>query len=115
MRMRIISAAVVLGLGIVGVTLAQQGGEERRNDKAERRIQVVRLGVEIELLQIEHEVDRGHLKAVRAELRSLEGYDAGVLCRMQIDEEKKIADLTGGRFGPAAPGDFGPSIEKARA
>jgi hypothetical protein len=113
MRMRIISAAVVLGLGLglVGITLARQTGAGRRDDKAELRTQVVKLRVEIELLQIEHEVDGEHLKAVMAEMRTLEAYDAGVLRRMQIDDLKKIADATGTTFSSGVADDL---LKKSR-
>jgi hypothetical protein len=62
MRTRMITAAVVLlGLGIAGITLAQQPGAEPKPqaaDKAALRAQVVKLRVEIELLQLDHDADR---------------------------------------------------------
>jgi hypothetical protein len=62
MRMRIISAAViVVGLGLVGITLAQQGGEGQRDDKAKLPAQVVKLRTEVELLQLERDADREYL------------------------------------------------------
>lgn len=63
MRTRII-AAVVLGLGIVGITLAQQPGGQPKPpaaDKTALRTQVVQLRVEIELLQLDHDADRDNL------------------------------------------------------
>jgi hypothetical protein len=42
MRLRIISAAVVLGLGLVGITLAQQSGDQSKQqpiDRAKLRFQ----------------------------------------------------------------------------
>ena len=64
MRTRIIAAVVVLGLGIVGITLAQQPGAQPKPqaaDKAALRAQVVKLRVEIELLQLNHDADRDNL------------------------------------------------------
>ena len=64
MRTRIIAAMVVLGLGIVGITLAQQPGAQPKPqaaDKAALRAQVVKLRVEIELLQLDHDADRDSL------------------------------------------------------
>jgi hypothetical protein len=64
MSTRIIAAVVVLGLGIVGVTLAQQPGVQpmpQAPDKAALRAQVVKLRVEIELLQLDHDADRDNL------------------------------------------------------
>jgi hypothetical protein len=72
MRMRIIPAAVVLGLGLVGITLAQQGGQkpkDRAGEKAKLRVQVARLRADAELLQLEHDVVadmlRENMKAVK--------------------------------------------------
>jgi hypothetical protein len=64
MRKRIIPAAVVLGLGIVGIALAQQAGqqpENREDVRAKQRAQVARLRAEVELLELEHEADRAAL------------------------------------------------------
>jgi hypothetical protein len=64
MRKRIISAAVVLGLGFMGVTLAQQTGQRPQGDEGERpklRARVVKLRVEIELLELGHATDREYL------------------------------------------------------
>jgi hypothetical protein len=62
--MRIISAAAVLGLGMVGSALAQPDGQQpagQTNERVKLRAQVVKLQVEIELLQLEHEADRAYL------------------------------------------------------
>ena len=64
MRTRIIAAVVVLGLGIVGITLAQQPGAQPKPlaaDKAALRAEVVKLRVDIELLQLDHDADRDNL------------------------------------------------------
>jgi hypothetical protein len=64
MRTRIMTAVVVLGLGIVGIGLAQQPGAEPKPqaaDKAALRAQAVKLRVEIELLQLDHDADRESL------------------------------------------------------
>lgn len=74
MRMRIIAAAVVLGLGIVGITLAQQqqAGQQPKDqagDRAKLRAQVARIRAEVEVLELEHGVDaeilRECLKALK--------------------------------------------------
>jgi hypothetical protein len=64
MRTWIIGLVFVLGLGIVGVTLAQQPGTQpksRAADKVALHDQVVKLRVEIELLQLDHDADRDSL------------------------------------------------------
>jgi hypothetical protein len=64
MRTRIMTAVVVLGLGIVGIALAQQPGAEPKPqaaDKAALHAQAVKLRVEIELLQLDHDADRESL------------------------------------------------------
>jgi hypothetical protein len=94
MRMRIISSAVVLGLGIVGITLAQQSGQQS-NTKATWRAQAAKLRAEVELLQLEQEVDEEYLKTAMGQMRVQEGSDAGVL-RMEF--EKKVSD-SGMSFG----------------
>lgn len=64
MGLRIIAVVIGLGLGIVGITLAQQSGAQPNRhavDKAALRAQVVKLHVEIELLQLDHDADRDNL------------------------------------------------------
>ena len=88
MRMRIISAAVVLGLGIVGITLARQTGEARGDDKAKLRTQVARLRAEVELRQIEHDVDADILKKLMTDMRNLEGLES---LKAPVEEQLKSA------------------------
>jgi hypothetical protein len=76
MKMWIISASVVLGLGIVGAAVAQQTGEGRGDDKAKLRAQVARLRAEVELRQIEHDVDADILKKLMTDIRNLEGLES---------------------------------------
>jgi hypothetical protein len=80
MRMRIITAAVVVGLGLVGITLAQESGKPTKlqtSDKANLRAQVAKLRAEIELLQLEHEVDRDSLKELMVDLKRIDTLEAG--------------------------------------
>jgi homoserine dehydrogenase len=75
MRMRIISVAVVLGLGIVGSTLARQIGEQPKAQASERaklRAQVVKLRVDIELLEFEHDAARAEILEITKSIRALE-------------------------------------------
>lgn len=79
MRMRIISAAVVLGLGIVGITLAQSGGGPSKQpaiDRAKLRPQVAKLRAEVEILQLEHEADAEILKKLMADIKNLDSLEA---------------------------------------
>jgi hypothetical protein len=64
MRMRPIAAAVVLGLGIVGIALAQQANQQPGQPAATRaklRSRIVKLRAELDLLQLEHDTDRADL------------------------------------------------------
>ena len=79
MRMRIISAAVVLGLGIVGITLAQQSGEqlkEQPTDRAKLRVQVAKLRAEVEVLQLEHDADSDFLKKLMIDMKNFDTMEA---------------------------------------
>jgi hypothetical protein len=76
MRMRIISAAVVLGLGLVGIALAQQAGEGRRDDKAKLRVQVAKLRAEVEIRQLEHDADADILKKLMVDMKNVECMEA---------------------------------------
>jgi hypothetical protein len=79
MRMRIISAGIVLGLGIVGITLAQQSGEqpkERRTDRAKLRVQVAKLRAEVEVLQLEHDADSDFLKKLMIDMKNFDTMEA---------------------------------------
>ncbi len=72
MRMRIISAVAVLGLGIVGISLAQPPGEGRGNEGAKLRSQVARLRAEVELLELEHAVDIDIVKKLMTDVKNLD-------------------------------------------
>jgi hypothetical protein len=79
MRMRSISTAVVLALGIVGITLAQQGGEKMKQqatDRAKLRSQVANLRAEVEVLQLEHDADSDILKKLMVDMKNLESMEA---------------------------------------
>jgi hypothetical protein len=125
MRKRIISAAVVLGLGIAGITLAQQDGDRRGQpavDKAKLRSQVVKLRVEIEMLQLDHDADREIIVAWMKNVREAErlgadpygtGLDSDLGAMMLLDakasagnaEAKKEMERTG-REGVDNEDDF---------
>lgn len=74
MRMRIISVAVVvLGLGIVGIALAQQAGQRPRSPAGEKerlRAQVARLQAEAEFQQMDHDVDTAFLKTLLTNIKN---------------------------------------------
>jgi hypothetical protein len=75
MRKRIISAAVVLGLGIGGISLAQQAGQQPKDQVSERaklRAQVAKLQAEVELLDLEHQADKDVVVSVLKEERDFE-------------------------------------------
>ena len=76
MRMRIIAAVTVVGLGIVGITLAQQSGEDSRKDKSKLRAQVARLRAEVEVLQLEHDADSDILKKLMTDVRNVDCIEA---------------------------------------
>lgn len=79
MRKRIISAAVVLGLGIVGITVAQQTSDLRKDgasEKAKLRVQVAKLRAEVEALQLEHDVDADFFKKLMTDVKNLDGMEA---------------------------------------
>lgn len=95
MRMRIISVVVVLGLGVVGITRAQQPGER---DKAKLSAQVVKLRVEIELLELDHDADRAHLLDMMKGIRKYEASSpeqvrqavaASMYFRMPLEESRE--------------------------
>lgn len=84
MRIRVVITVVVLGLAVVTMTLARQQtgnapkhNQEQRNEKpqpglgaaAALRAQVAKLRAEVELLELEHEVDRAHLLDLLKEQR----------------------------------------------
>jgi hypothetical protein len=75
MRIRIISSVVILGLGIAGVTLAQQEGERSKpqaGGKAKLRARMVALRADVELLQLDHEADKALLLEATKGMRKLE-------------------------------------------
>jgi hypothetical protein len=76
MRMRIIAAVTVVGLGIVGITLAQQSGEDSRKDKSKLRAQLARLRAEVEVLQVEHDADSDILKKLMTDVRNVDCIEA---------------------------------------
>jgi hypothetical protein len=79
MRMRVISVAVVLGLGIVGIALAQQAGQQPKEQTKERmrlRDQVVKLRVEIELLELDHDAAKAEFLEIKKDIRELESEGA---------------------------------------
>lgn len=77
MRMRIISTTVVLGLGLLGVTLAQQGDrEEPRTGREELGAQVAKLRAEVELLELEHQVNAGILTKLMTDVRNWDSMEA---------------------------------------
>jgi hypothetical protein len=80
MRVRIIAATVVLSLGIVGITMAQHKGEQPKDQAGERaklRARVVKLRVDIELLELEHDVDRDDLLACMKNMKQAEFMGSG--------------------------------------
>ena len=77
MKIRIVSAAVVLGLGLAGITLAQQGDAGGpRGDGARQRSQLAKLRAEVELLELEHRVDANHLEKLTSDVRNLDDLEA---------------------------------------
>jgi hypothetical protein len=81
MKIRVVLAAVVLGLAVVTVTLAQQQAGDAVKRYQDRRPglrpgptmtlrdQVAKLRAEVELLELEHDVDRAHLSDLLKEQR----------------------------------------------
>jgi hypothetical protein len=77
MRMGIISTTVVLGVGLLGVTLAQQGDrEEPRTDREEQRSQVAKLRAEVDLLELEHQANAGILTKLMTDIRNWDSMEA---------------------------------------
>jgi hypothetical protein len=77
MRTRIISTTVVLALGLLGVTVAQQGDrEEPRTEREEQRSQVAKLRAEVELLELEHKVNAGILTKLMTDIRNWDSMEA---------------------------------------
>ncbi|GAC1468001.1 MAG: hypothetical protein NVSMB9_10200 [Isosphaeraceae bacterium] len=106
MRKRIITAAVILGLGVVGVTLAQQNGEQPAHigeapknqapDKAKLRAQVAKLRAEVEVLELEHEADKEVLVALLKEERNSESESGRAdQARQDVSEATMLAARLG--------------------
>ena len=99
MRKRIISAAVVLALGIVGIALAQQPGPQPKDHASERaklRAQVAKLRADVELLDLEHEADKAVVVSVLREERDYESESA------RVDKAKEAvseANMTAASLG----------------
>jgi hypothetical protein len=103
MRMRIVSAAVVLGLGIVGITLAQQGGQQpkdRASEKAKLGAQVAKLRAEVEVLQLEHDVDADILRKLMTDVKNLDGMEA---LKGPMKEQLKALKETMAKQAPDQP------------
>jgi hypothetical protein len=121
MRIRIISAAVVLGLGIVGITLAQQNGEQPKDQvsgKAKLRAEVVKLRVEIELLQLDHDADRDNLLARMKNMKQAEfmgSSQPGVVGMMgleMLEMRTLMGDAEAGRAVEEAQKEIARAVEK---
>jgi len=75
MWMRIISVGVVLGLGVMGIALAQQTGQQPKDQasqKAKLRDRVVKLRVEVELMELEHDATRADILDMTKDIRNSE-------------------------------------------
>jgi hypothetical protein len=99
MRKRIISAAVVLGLGMVGIALAQQAGQQPKDHVSEReklRAQVAKLRAEVELLDLEHQADKAVVVSVLKEERDSESESGRVdKAREAVSEATMMAASLG--------------------
>lgn len=75
MKKRVTAVAVVLGIGLAGITLAQPSGgqpNDRASGKARLRSQVIENLVEIDLLELEHEVAKAEILELTKEIRGTE-------------------------------------------
>jgi hypothetical protein len=75
MRIGIILAAVVLSLGVVGLAMAQQAGQqpkEQTSAKTKLRAQAIELRVEVELIELEHDAARAEILELTKEIRDTE-------------------------------------------
>jgi hypothetical protein len=101
MRMRIILVAFVLAFGIVGITAAQQPGDQsnRQNgDRAKLRAQVVKLRVEIDLLELDHDADKSDLleliKGIRmSESMSPEALQEAAVAGLFLRDQNAVGKL----------------------
>jgi hypothetical protein len=63
----------------VGITLAQQSGEQARRqavDRTKLRAESAKLRAEVEVLQLEHDADADILKKLMVDLKNLDGIEA---------------------------------------
>ncbi len=75
MGMRVTSTVVTLALFVVGIALAGQGGQESKDRASEGkrlRDHVVKLRVEIELLELGHDAARADLLEITKSIREME-------------------------------------------
>jgi hypothetical protein len=78
MRMGIVSAVVVISVGIVGLAFAQQTARQPNDQtsaKAKLRAQVIKLRVEVELLELEHDATRAEILETIKDIRGAESQD----------------------------------------
>ena len=77
MKPQILSATVVIGLGLVGIALAQQAPDGAARDaRARRRGQIARLQARVELLEMEHKVDADLLEKLMSDVKNMDGLEA---------------------------------------
>jgi hypothetical protein len=116
MRMRIITTAVVLCLGIVGITLAQQSGEQTRRqavDRTKLRAQVAKLRAEVEVRQLEHDADSDLLKKLMVDMKNLDSMEAFKGLMKELVEALKAARV--GQMPAGLEGLPGPQEELDKA
>jgi hypothetical protein len=96
MGMRVTSTAVTLGLFVAGIALAAQGGQESKDRASERmslRDQVVKLRVEIELLELDHDAAKADLLEIAKDIREMESeggqeqMEEAALARMMLTQD----------------------------
>ncbi len=110
MRLRIISAAVVIGLGIVGIALAQQGDRQPKEapvNKAKLRAQVAKLRAEVDVLQLEHDADSEFLKKMMIEMKDHESMEAAkgpAKEQMEAALRRRMGGVDAARSIPASGG-----------
>ncbi len=101
MRMRTMLAAVVFGLGIVGIALAQQAGPQPKDHSSERaklRGQVARLRADVELLDLEHEADKAVVVSVLKEERDSESESGRVAKAKEAVSEAALMAASMGKL-----------------
>ena len=95
MRMRIISVGVVLGLGFMGIALAQQTGQQPKDQasqKAKLPDRVVKLRVECELMELEHDATRADILDMTKDIRNSESKSPEQVQLMRLE----YLSVTGG-------------------